>query len=494
MEAALRGRDVAAVIMETIPATYGFPMPRRRLSAGGQGAVRALRRLLHRRRGADRPDAHRRDVGHHQAMASRPTSWSPARASAAASTRSAACWCPSRPARWLHRGRLRPYVSTVGGAELGCVVALKVLEICQRPEVRANVDYIATSLSAERPARDPGAATPTSSPASARTASSWASSSTIPKARSTSCAPSTENGVWAIFSTLDPRVLQWKPGLLLTQELCLDVLERLERLDRPGPHRRGRRMSWKTAHRSFYYPHAPEPADLVLPPAQTALLVIDVQNTYLQLPADPDERARWAPFHARMRRHRHPQHRRPARPLSRRRHRAPVRPHRLPDRGRPRPLAEPEEARLQLPPPAAHRLGSPDRPRAGARGRRDHRPQDHRQRPDRHQSAPAPAQPRHPARRRLRHLHRPVHLLHRPQPRRRELRRRGGGGWLRGRDGGAAREGAGDHQHDLLPCGVGGGAEGDHGAVVCASRYTSSSRTRFLPVRCGYGMVRYEGG
>ena len=60
-------------------------------------------------------------------------------------------------------------------------------------------------------------------------------------------------------------------------------------------------MSWKTAHRSFYYRHAPEPADLVLPPARTALLVIDVQNTYLQIPADPDERARWAPFHARMR-------------------------------------------------------------------------------------------------------------------------------------------------------------------------------------------------
>ena len=38
-----------------------------------------------------------------------------------------------------------------------------------------------------------------------------------------------QNGVWAIFSTLDPRVLQWKPGLLMTQELCLDVLERLER-------------------------------------------------------------------------------------------------------------------------------------------------------------------------------------------------------------------------------------------------------------------------
>jgi acetylornithine/succinyldiaminopimelate/putrescine aminotransferase len=36
-----------------------------------------------------------------------------------------------------------------------------------------------------------------------------------------------ENGVWAIFSTLDPRVLQFKPGLLLSDELCDDVLDRL---------------------------------------------------------------------------------------------------------------------------------------------------------------------------------------------------------------------------------------------------------------------------
>ena len=37
-----------------------------------------------------------------------------------------------------------------------------------------------------------------------------------------------ENGVWAIFSTLDPRVLQFKPGLLLSRELCDDVLDRFD--------------------------------------------------------------------------------------------------------------------------------------------------------------------------------------------------------------------------------------------------------------------------
>ncbi|KAA6186254.1 cysteine hydrolase [Thiohalocapsa marina] len=59
-------------------------------------------------------------------------------------------------------------------------------------------------------------------------------------------------------------------------------------------------MSWKTAHRSFYYQNAPAPEDPVLIPQETALLCIDVQNYGMELHDDPDERARWAPFHARM--------------------------------------------------------------------------------------------------------------------------------------------------------------------------------------------------
>ena len=37
-----------------------------------------------------------------------------------------------------------------------------------------------------------------------------------------------ENGIWAIFSTLDPRVLQFKPGVLMTHDLCEEMLERVE--------------------------------------------------------------------------------------------------------------------------------------------------------------------------------------------------------------------------------------------------------------------------
>ena len=59
-------------------------------------------------------------------------------------------------------------------------------------------------------------------------------------------------------------------------------------------------MTWKTAYRSFYYEHADPPDDIVLIPDTTALLVIDIQNTYLQTPDDPVEAARWQPFFDRM--------------------------------------------------------------------------------------------------------------------------------------------------------------------------------------------------
>ena len=37
-----------------------------------------------------------------------------------------------------------------------------------------------------------------------------------------------ETGVWAIFSTLDPRVLQFKPGVLMPPSLCEELLDRVE--------------------------------------------------------------------------------------------------------------------------------------------------------------------------------------------------------------------------------------------------------------------------
>ncbi len=57
---------------------------------------------------------------------------------------------------------------------------------------------------------------------------------------------------------------------------------------------------WKAAYRSFYYETAEAPDDIRLEPARTALLVIDIQNTYLEVAADALEAERWAPFRDRM--------------------------------------------------------------------------------------------------------------------------------------------------------------------------------------------------
>lgn len=66
-------------------------------------------------------------------------------------------------------------------------------------------------------------------------------------------------------------------------------------------------MSWKTSWRSFYYDGAPEPDDPVIDPARTGILIIDLQNVYVERP-DRDmlsmaERRRfdaWTPFHERL--------------------------------------------------------------------------------------------------------------------------------------------------------------------------------------------------
>ena len=58
--------------------------------------------------------------------------------------------------------------------------------------------------------------------------------------------------------------------------------------------------NWKNNYRSFYYENAPEPDDIVLNKESSALLVIDIQNTYLEPDDDPKEAARWNPFLSRM--------------------------------------------------------------------------------------------------------------------------------------------------------------------------------------------------
>jgi hypothetical protein len=123
---------------------------------------------------------------------------------------------------------------------------------------------------------------------------------------------------------------------------------------------------WKNAYRSFYYETAATPGDIRLDAGKTALLVIDIQNTYMEVDADPVEAGRWAPFRERMN------------DMPGTRRRGYFRAYRLFEAGRARPLAEPEETRVQLPAAAERPRRQPAGARVDARAGRYRRDQNNR--------------------------------------------------------------------------------------------------------------------
>ncbi len=224
METALRGRDVAAVIMETIPATYGFPLP-------APGYLAEVKRLCERYGAlyiADEVQTGLMRTGELWAITKhgvRPDILVSGKGISGGMYPVSVVLATEAAAAWLTEDGFA-HMSTFGGAELGCVAALKTLEITTRPEVRSMVHYIAgvfttglARIQAEYPdwftgVRQDGLV--------------MGLEFGHPQGAKSVMKRLYENGVWAIFSTLDPRVLQYKPGILLTPALCEELLERTE--------------------------------------------------------------------------------------------------------------------------------------------------------------------------------------------------------------------------------------------------------------------------
>jgi acetylornithine/succinyldiaminopimelate/putrescine aminotransferase len=224
MDAALQGRDVAAVIMETIPATYGFPLP----PAGYLESVKDLCERYDALYIADEVQTGLMRTGELWGIAKHgiePDIMVAGKGLSGGMYPITAAMLGDRAAQWLDQDGFG-HISTFGGAELGCVAAIKTLEITMRPEVRASVHAIADLFAA-------GLA------GIKADYSDWfvgiRQNGVViglefdhPEGAKFVMRELYENGVWAIFSTLDPRVLQFKPGLLMEPELCHDVLDRLE--------------------------------------------------------------------------------------------------------------------------------------------------------------------------------------------------------------------------------------------------------------------------
>lgn len=224
MEEALRGRDVAAVIMETIPATYGFPLP-------APGYLAEVKRLCERYGSlyiADEVQTGLMRTGELWGITKHgvaPDILVTGKGISGGLYPISAVLVSEASGGWLSEDGFA-HMSTFGGAELGCVAALKTLEITGRPEVSSMVRYAADLIG--RGLRQIQDAHPDWFTGIRQDGLVMGLEFDHPQGAKFVMKRLYQNGVWAIFSTLDPRVLQFKPGVLVTPSLCEELLDRVE--------------------------------------------------------------------------------------------------------------------------------------------------------------------------------------------------------------------------------------------------------------------------
>lgn len=224
MEQALGTGDVAAVIMETIPATYGFPMPH----PGYLAAVKDMASKHGTLYIADEVQTGLMRTGEMWAITKagvQPDIIVTGKGICGGMYPIAAVIASDEAASWLHEDGFG-HISTMGGAEIGCLVAMKVIEITSRPEVRSMVYYISAHIRAGLDAIQ--AAYPDFFIGIRQDGLVIGLEFNHPRGGNIVMEHLYEHGIWAIFSTLDPTVLQFKPGVLLDPAICDEALQRVE--------------------------------------------------------------------------------------------------------------------------------------------------------------------------------------------------------------------------------------------------------------------------
>jgi acetylornithine/succinyldiaminopimelate/putrescine aminotransferase len=222
MEEVLRARDVAAVLMETIPATYGFPLPE-------PGYLEAVKRLCEQYDAlyiADEVQTGLLRTGELWGITKHgfsPDLLVTGKGLSGGMYPISAVLASEAAAGWLIEDGFG-HISTFGGAELGCIAALAALEICTRPESRLMVHYISALVGAGL--REIQDRYPDWFIGLRQNGVVMGLEFAHPEGAKLVMRELYQNGVWAIFSTLDPAVLQYKPGILMTPQLCEEMLER----------------------------------------------------------------------------------------------------------------------------------------------------------------------------------------------------------------------------------------------------------------------------
>ncbi len=223
MENVLKKEQTAAVIMETIPATYGFPLP----ADGYLSGVRELCSKYGALYIADEVQTGLGRTGHMwgvDAFGVAPDILITGKGLSGGIYPIAATVIAKQYGGWLTENGFG-HISTFGGAEPGCHVASRVIDICSDPALLTSVREHAAILG----------------DGFAQLQSSYPFLKEIrqcglviglqyddPMGAVNMCKALYENGVWAMIAGFDYSVMQCKPWLYLDEALIGDILDRFE--------------------------------------------------------------------------------------------------------------------------------------------------------------------------------------------------------------------------------------------------------------------------
>jgi len=224
MEKILSRQETAAVIMETIPATYGFPLP-------ADGYIEGVRELCRKYGALYIADEVQTGLGRTgnlwgvDTFGIVPDILVTGKGLSGSIYPISAAVIAKKWGGWLTDNGFG-HVSTFGGAEPGCHVASRVLDICSDPALLASVRKHAAILGEGL----------------ADLKDRYAFLMKIrqcglviglkyddPLGAVSMCKALYDNGVWAMIAGFDYSVMQCKPWLLLDRPLIDDILARFEK-------------------------------------------------------------------------------------------------------------------------------------------------------------------------------------------------------------------------------------------------------------------------
>jgi acetylornithine/succinyldiaminopimelate/putrescine aminotransferase len=223
MEKILEKEKTAAVIMETIPATYGFPLPE-------DGYLERVRKLCDQYGALYIADEVQTGLGRTgrlwgvETFGIIPDILVTGKGLSGGIYPISATVISKKYGGWLTENGFG-HVSTFGGAEPGCHVASRVLDICSDPEILASVRKNAAILGkgfADLKSRYPFLKE------IRQCGLVIGLQYDNPFGAVSMCKALYENGIWAMIAGFDYSVMQCKPWLYLDQPLIDDILSRFE--------------------------------------------------------------------------------------------------------------------------------------------------------------------------------------------------------------------------------------------------------------------------